>query len=535
MIATTQQTAKAGHVYGVLRAGLWVGLLLCLFAGAAHGSRIVQIRVGNHPTFTRLVFETDTPAGYQIERGTADDGSPQLIVTVRASSHSRIIQSKSVGIESVTVVESIKSSIAQIRLRKSDLVMKEMILSNPPRIVLDFEFQPVAAATPESAPRASTASGTEAERVPTVVESEPEIVEPEPISVEPKPESVRSEIAEVKPAATIESDAQSIVNDKRRAALRELIPGVHKRGGLIPERADSAASEPDQNQDEPLVVSQDTVDETSPTETQNRDTTAHLTAPTPDATPTMAAKVAELTAPRVVEKPEPTSPTSTESSFNPAVIAAAVAGVLIVAVLAVRMFRKKSASTDMDMEAFDDDTEFGSESATGEQEAGTRIPAEGFAMNEPPAVSDGGVAEENTAAYSLSEVAANITEPETGFFDENSEGEKTMDLEATNLPANDDDVSAPPMVSASGDTDITEIVQGLVGRIAGLETRLDESNEARERLERQVAAQSEELRVQRAAIARTQRALRSLSRTDEEQATEPALREPSQPAGSSEA
>ena len=42
-----------------------------------------------------------------------------------------------------------------------------------------------------------------------------------------------------------------------------------------------------------------------------------------------------------------------------------------------------------------------------------------------------------------------------------------------------------------------------------------------------MAAQSEELRVQRAAIARTQRALRSLNRGEEEQATEPALREPS--------
>jgi hypothetical protein len=64
-------------------------------------------------------------------------------------------------------------------------------------------------------------------------------------------------------------------------------------------------------------------------------------------------------------------------------------------------------------------------------------------------------------------------------------------------------------------------------RMAHLESRLDESVAARERLERQVAAQSEELRVQRAAIARTQRALRGLSRSDEEQATEPALRDPS--------
>ena len=36
---------------------------------------------------------------------------------------------------------------------------------------------------------------------------------------------------------------------------------------------------------------------------------------------------------------------------------------------------------------------------------------------------------------------------------------------------------------------------------------------------------AEELRVQRAAIARTQRALRSMSRSEDDQATEPALRE----------
>jgi hypothetical protein len=50
--------------------------------------------------------------------------------------------------------------------------------------------------------------------------------------------------------------------------------------------------------------------------------------------------------------------------------------------------------------------------------------------------------------------------------------------------------------------------------------------DARERLERQVAAQTEELRVQRAAIARTQRAVRNMNRPDEEGPTEPALRDP---------
>ena len=87
------------------------------------------------------------------------------------------------------------------------------------------------------------------------------------------------------------------------------------------------------------------------------------------------------------------------------------------------------------------------------------------------------------------------------------------------------------LVGAGEDSDIARIVQELERRVAHLETRLDESIDARERLERQVAAQSEELRVQRAAIARTQRALRSLNRAEEDQATEPALRDPSKPAG----
>ena len=59
-----------------------------------------------------------------------------------------------------------------------------------------------------------------------------------------------------------------------------------------------------------------------------------------------------------------------------------------------------------------------------------------------------------------------------------------------------------------------------------------EAVDARERLERQVAAQTEELRVQRAAIARTQRAVRNMARPEEDTAaTEPALRDPVRPDG----
>ena len=66
--------------------------------------------------------------------------------------------------------------------------------------------------------------------------------------------------------------------------------------------------------------------------------------------------------------------------------------------------------------------------------------------------------------------------------------------------------------------DVTQLMEDLMRRV--------------EQLERQVAAQTEELRVQRAAIARTQRAVRSMSRgSDEDAATEPAPRDPKKPTG----
>ena len=122
-------------------------------------------------------------------------------------------------------------------------------------------------------------------------------------------------------------------------------------------------------------------------------------------------------------------------------------------------------------------------------------------------------------------MSENTAQPDAGLFDEFEE--KDMDLEAKDLPADRAELTAPPAATAGANTDVTQLVQELASRLSNLEGRLDEANDARERLERQVAAQSEELRVQRAAIARTQRALRSLSRSEEDQATEPALRKPS--------
>ena len=90
----------------------------------------------------------------------------------------------------------------------------------------------------------------------------------------------------------------------------------------------------------------------------------------------------------------------------------------------------------------------------------------------------------------------------------------------------------PQAMGAGVPEGMAQMFAEMTRRMEGLESRCDELVDARDRLERQVAAQTEELRVQRAAIARTQRAVRNLGRGDEseeQEATEPALRDPNQP------
>lgn len=120
-----------------------------------------------------------------------------------------------------------------------------------------------------------------------------------------------------------------------------------------------------------------------------------------------------------------------------------------------------------------------------------------------------------------------------------SEPMETPSADVLELRAQDElphDVTVDTAFASAGEPNVSESAPAagdLADRIADLERRLgamhsklDANADESERVERQLAAQGEELRVQRAAIARTQRALRGLTRTEEEHPTEPALREP---------
>jgi hypothetical protein len=353
---------------------------------------------------------------------------------------------------------------------------------------------------------------------------------PEPVVVKPEPKPLV--IAAAVSVPTADDASKSAADEQKQAKqrakeLREKIPGAHKRD----EMAAKPAAKP-----EPVVPS-DSIANAAPAaklvpsrapRTENRAASEKS-----NQEKKKKLRSAAMTA---------AAPKKKESPVKMAIAAAAVVAVVIVGVLLVRRSRKRSIGSALDVAALAEEAELDSgpaatDTSSDEQaSADESIPVKGFSMDGDsraiePSLRKG---EEKTAAYSMSEVAVNETEPESGLHNEDSEGEKKMDLDASDMSvdAESGEFNAAPPVASGGDAGSSQLVQELATRLTSLETRLDEASEARERLERQVAAQSEELRVQRAAIARTQRALRSLSRSDAEQATEPALRDPAKKADS---
>jgi hypothetical protein len=273
-------------------------------------------------------------------------------------------------------------------------------------------------------------------------------------------------------------------------------------------------------------------------------------APIPSAPPTAVAPIPTEPAPVAPPAPTPAAPSSWTDHLGDPIwlggIGAAVLGLAAIAVVVLR--RRRALPNDIDVIAIAEEVE---QTADADATSG-RIPSGGFAMGDdtanPPESSFGGLFDTPIApappaperpAPPIALPTPAASQAEDSLFDAaaaampgepESSGDAAMDSEM-DLPVDRHPSptaarlggSAAP--SAAPSPDIARMLQEFERRIATLEARLDESNEAREKLERQVAAQSEELRVQRAAIARTQRALRTMTRGDEDKATEPALRD----------
>lgn len=471
---------------------LMLGLLVCassaVLAQRAEAAEIVEVRVGKHAEFTRVVFELDRAAGYRIERADPTSDVVELVISFEASSIPRRIQSSKSLITQVEVEPSGARSVARIRLVKDGLRLKEMILASPPRIVLDVlsdrKAAPVVAKTAK--PKAKPVPTPKEESVPSfdeptfddIVAQLPAEPAPAPV-VEPTPAVV---VVEPEPVvvAVVEPEPEVIVADEPSTSIPIEEPGMAESEIL----AERAASE---------------------------------TIPEPKRTPR----------PMVVK----TKP-STDQGGGWMTWAFVGLGAIVVLIGGALVVRRMGGSKEVD---FSDEGE--SDSADGDSmQAGSDENPFGNLSGDDPQMTLGTPGDTPATAFGTDSGDTTIVslpdeekESESVVFGE-SEENSMEDMEVISREQVNESLGGMPSAGGGIPEEFQQMMREMNRRVESLEGRIDELVDARDRLERQVAAQTEELRVQRAAIARTQRAVRNLARPEdgegEQEPTEPALRDP---------
>ena len=402
----------------------WVALGVLLFLPpAARAAEVIEVRLGAHPEYTRVVFELDRPAAYEIQRGS---GKSELVVTLQAGSIVRNVKSprKSL-IDSIQMTPTREGSQARIALARDGLSLKQMILADPPRIVLD-------------------------------------LIAPAGF------------VAETSPAT--EQAAASPAKPKARAAVP--MPAAKAPGPVNVIAVPSAPAPP--------IIKLESPAPAKPVA----------------AAAAMATKKAPAPAPVAVAASSPTQPSAPAAETTPEdttgmaqqVIAIALLPLLLVAWFVVRSRRGRiPVPSRGKLEAAEAEAEPSSANPFVAQEASEAGPEDPSPSEEIPSA-----------------------EPEV----DNPGGALALgDAEELATPV--DETSA--FVREAADEAAMERIRGLESLVASLQGRLEETLDARERMERQMAAQNEELRVQRAAIARTQRAVRNINRPEGESSSDPAV------------
>ena len=120
--------------------------LLLAFGRAAWAVDVTDVRVGQHPGFTRVVFELDDAAGYQISRVENPKEGPSLPGGTRCPNAARaVLLQLRHGQEPRREASWTGRLMAQVTLRKKALRLREMTLVDPFRVVIDV-MAPVAPA-----------------------------------------------------------------------------------------------------------------------------------------------------------------------------------------------------------------------------------------------------------------------------------------------------------------------------------------------------------------------------------------------------
>jgi hypothetical protein len=414
--------------------------ILLLAAVPAKAANLVEVRIGLHQKYTRVVLETDAKASFEIESSEGEE----LVLRLNAASEAKVVAStRSAHLTSVAVKPALAGG-SEIRIALLGPVeLKKMVLSAPPRIVLDLRKALEAdAMAPTPAPPA--------EAPPSPEPPFAAIFEPAEAPSLPAPEPPTELPSEAAPAEPVDETAEAQEREETGAAPS------------IPEPDPSA-----------VLAGMEPPNEPEPAVTRPANRSSRVVVPSP-----AAAERGLLDGlPAPFDRP----------------LVLAVAAVALILVIALALLRRRGAAV--------------------EQE-----PITPFAAGEPFSVDEEPVAAEETEGTEVDEgLPVGPGEPDdvSSLFDQPAETVEPLGEQEGGEPAVDqEEVAAAAPVPDAGPS------QELERRLAQLEERMEELVDEKERLGRQVAAQTEELRVQRAAIARTQRVLRDLTRPTDE-ATEP--------------
>jgi len=459
-----------------------------IMAGTAEAAEIVEVRIGKHADFTRVVFELDRPAGYRIERVDPTSDVAELVISLEATSIPRRIKSYKSLIVQVEIEPSGPRSIARIRLARPGLRLKEMILSKPPRIVLDIISDAKAAP-----PVTQTAAPAPPEPVPVPIPKEEAV----PSFDEPTFDEIVAQLP-------TESEAAADVVETTAESTAEI--------AIVDEPSTSTPVE-EPNADEIIADEPETLTEKS---------SAPLLAESGQVEPKPQPKAQSRPRPMVV-KSEPT----TESGGGWMTWAFVGLGVIVLLLGGVRIARRMGGGEEVDF-ANEGESKVGDADTTLIGQAGKDENPFGSLSGDDQQMTLGkpGAGSGDSTIGSPSDEEKESESVVLGGSEEKSMEE----MEVISRQQVNESLGGMPSAVGGIPEEFQQMMREMNRRVESLEGRIDELVDARDRLERQVAAQTEELRVQRAAIARTQRAVRNLARPEEgdgeQEPTEPALREP---------
>ncbi len=474
-----------------------VALAAAWLATAAWSGNLTAVRVGVHADYTRLVFQLDGATPYQlVSLQPKDDGTQLLTLSIQgmAPSLDRVPVKGSPHIKGVRVA-SLPDGGAELRIRlRGDVELKELVLSGPDRIVLDFFAAGsgkgpslVSLVPPALDPVASTALP------PRASDFDEAALEPEPEPRRSIDELHEEAFGSEEIASTGDPELEAVARDAQ--ALAEVAEDTSAVEGLEAEVLGAAEMAP--------------LDDPDALQAEDADAYAGV-------------EIAEVVPEEPASAPAPSGSPAAESGgsgslLGSPVVLAAIAGLAIVGLLFVLGRRRKSEPEDDVLRPLD-------AGAPDAAQEGMGASADGAIEN---------LFDEATEAEAQEIVDADAPAPFVApLEDHDIEPDAIVIPQATSedhemgVGHDEPSIAPTPMVaplapSEMGQGDVAKMVEEFERRIAHLENRLEEVVDAKERLERQVGAQTEELRVQRAAIARTQRVLRTLARPEDE-ASEPA-------------